>query len=322
MTTFDKAQQKQVLSEFLQATMNEESWFIASWIAPSVKVIRDTGERKSFGRQAMRIYAWRRAVGGRYKRIDFETQVVDTWNLVDHWFFGYVYTEEMENKEMPIQASQAKLKLMAQIMMLNYEEAVASAITTSTISNYSIPTSTNKWDAYSTSDPITQIEDAKETVRLWSGKKPNAIAMSRTAFRILKHHPKVLSRFVNVTYVTDQMLEEKILRDILGFKYVHIGEAMYEDANLEDGVLSSDSDLIDIRGEKTLIYYKKENAEIFDTMFMWTFEKNTWPQAWSFMTTDEDKKVHKRESGVVTNHKRDIVIIENKCAYLFDNVLT
>lgn len=161
-------------------------------------VLRRTGERFSWGRQAMRVLAGKRAVGGRYKKVDFDVEKVDTWSLVDNGFFTYVLQEELDNKELTIQASQAKAKLMLQIMMLNYEEAVASAITTSTITNNSTPVTADKWDKYTStaSDVIGQIEDAKETVRKASGKKPNSIALSRPAFVALKRHPNIQALFL------------------------------------------------------------------------------------------------------------------------------
>lgn len=101
----------------------------------------------------------------------------------------------MDNKDIPMKADESKLKLLTHIMMLNYEQLVASGITTSTITNNTTLSGTSQWSDYANSDPVTAIDNAKETVRKASGKRPNSIFMSRPVFNKLRRHPKVIAMF-------------------------------------------------------------------------------------------------------------------------------
>lgn len=253
-----------------------------------------TGERFSFGRQAMRIFAGaERAVGGRYKKVDFDVEKVDTWSLTDYGFFSYVLKEELDNKELPIQADQAKLKLLAHIMMLNYESAVAAAISTSTITNYTTPSSTAKW-SHADSTPYEDIETRKETVRQACGKKPNALLLTRPVMSALMKHADTLDR---LKYTNSRVSEDKVIEDILkvslGLKYIYVAEAQYEEANLG---ASDSATFTDIWGKMALLFYKKESPELFDTQFMTTFGFKQGTQAGTFPTTEEQKLTEKKMS--------------------------
>ena len=80
-------------------------------------------------------------------------------------------------------------------MLINFETEVAAGITTSTITNNTTLSGTSQWSDYTNSDPIAAIDDAKESVRKASAKKPNSIFMSRPVFVKLKRHPKVIALF-------------------------------------------------------------------------------------------------------------------------------
>jgi hypothetical protein len=203
-------------------------------------------------------------------------------------------------------------------MLLNYEHQVAAGINTTTVTNNTTLSGNSQWSDYTNSNPVTAIDDAKEGIRKKSGKKANSIFLSRPVFVKLKRHPKIIELFKNVTMITDQMLEEVVLRDLLGFQNIAIGSAQYADVNLGQATPST---FTDIWGDKCLIYHANSQGELWDTMFMRTFEMNTGIQAGSFATTEEQKLTEKKMSGVVTSHERDVVIVDNRCAYLFDDCI-
>lgn len=62
MTTIDKAQNREIYSKFVQSYANSLNDFVASMIAPSMPVLRRSGEAYSFGHEAMRLMAGKRAV--------------------------------------------------------------------------------------------------------------------------------------------------------------------------------------------------------------------------------------------------------------------
>lgn len=118
--------------------------------------------------------------------------------------------------------------------------------------------------------------------------------------------------------ITDKMLEETVLKDILGFENIAIGSAQYADVNLG---ADTPSTFTDIWGKKCVIYYSNPKGELWDTMFMRTFEMKKGIQAGSFATTEEQKLTEKKMNGVVTGHERDVVILDSRCAYLFEDAV-
>ncbi len=316
----DKAYQKEILTNYVRAVLNEDKSFIASQIAPFMKVNKDSGQMYDYGRQGMRIVEAGRAVGGRYHKVDFTAQLADKWSLDDHGLFAYILKEEEENAETPIQAKQAKAKLLMQIMMLNHESAVASQITTSTIAQNITLAGSSQWNDYTNSNPLKNIEDGKEAARKASGKKMNSIMMSRPVFAQLKRHPAILALFRNVAVVTDAMLESEILKGIFGFENVAIAEAQYEDKNLEQSPTET-GNLVDIRGKKVLMYHSISNPGMYDTTFMRTFAKRNGLLAGAFAPTQEQGLTEKIVGWVVVEDKYDLAFIDSKCGYLIESAV-
>lgn len=317
--TFDKAYQKQILTNMSKAYLNKASNFVANLIAPTLQVNNDTGQIFGFGTQGIRNVNGARAVGARYKKVDFKVELTDQWVLKDHGFAADIFAEEEENAQSPLQARQAKARLIMDIMLLNYEIAVASQINATTIPNNTTLSGTDQWSNYSLvtpSNPIGDIDGAKETVRKACGKEPNSIMLSQDTFVILKRHPQIIEQFKNTVFVTEKMLQDIILKDVLGFENVFIGKSQFDDINLNSTALESGNDLVDVWTKIALIFYTEEPS-LYSTSFMKTFVKRDGVEAGDYAASDEDMKTQKKRGGVYVAHKRDVAIVDSRAAYLF-----
>lgn len=67
-----------------------------------------------------------------------------------------------------------------------------------------------KWNS-ATVDPLTEIEEGMEAIENRTGLSPNTVTLSKTMWRKIKRHPKVIARFPGKTNaITPQLIAEEI----------------------------------------------------------------------------------------------------------------
>ncbi len=76
------------------------------------------------------------------------------------------------------------------------------------------------------SDPINDIEEAKDQVRTTCGVEPNRMVAAKSAFRALKNHPKIVERF---KFTTAESVTAKMLAGLFDLEEFAIGRATYKD---------------------------------------------------------------------------------------------
>lgn len=84
MASFSKAYLNQLLTNISIAYMTNATDFIASKVAPFLKVEKDTGEIFNYGKQALRITEDARAIGGAYNKVRFDVQKNTHYQLKDY----------------------------------------------------------------------------------------------------------------------------------------------------------------------------------------------------------------------------------------------
>jgi hypothetical protein len=127
---------------------------------------------------------------------------------------------------------------------------VAQAALATNAANYSVTNKitlagTSQWSDFTSgiSDPLKDIETAKEAVRRQIGKRPNTIVMGAAVFSMLKMHPKVIDR---MKYTGRDTATPELLASLFGVKQVVIGEAVYTDAG---------GTMIDVWGKVVVVAY-------------------------------------------------------------------
>jgi len=128
-------------------------------------------------------------------------------------------------------------------------------------------TSTDKWSATGTSNPIAQITTGREQVRKSIAKRPNVIAMGASAFNLAANHPKVLER---LTYTQLGVITPQLLAAILQVDEVIVGDAI---SVSDDGNTTSD-----IWNDSCLLFYRRPVApngkrSVFEPNFGYTVYK-------------------------------------------------
>ena len=86
-----------------------------------------------------------------------------------------------------------------------------------------------QWSNYTTSDPIENIEAAKEKILSETGFEGNTLVLGYQAFRQLKNHPDIIDRY---KYTTSSVITEEMMARLFGVDRVLVAKSV-KATNLE-----------------------------------------------------------------------------------------
>jgi hypothetical protein len=87
------------------------------------------------------------------------------------------------------------------------------------------PSSTQfyQWNDYTNSDPIEDIEEAKENILSTTGYEANTLVLGYQSFRQLKNHPDVVDRY---KYTTSSVITEEMLARLFGVNRILVAKSV------------------------------------------------------------------------------------------------
>ncbi|WP_311515270.1 hypothetical protein [Oligella urethralis] len=219
-----------ILSKVVRGFSQEE--LIGNIIFPRVPVAAYGGKIIEFGKEAFRLVNSRRAPGAATKRIGFGYEG-KPYVIIPSALEAIVPREMMRDaSQVPgIDLASRAIQLVSNVMALNHEHECASlALNASSYGsdNKITYTASDSWYA-DTSNPLKDINEAKEAIRAATGRYPNLLTLSPSALSALKTHPTLLKR---VQGVVIDALTIKQLEGILEIDRIVVGK----------GVLASDDD--------------------------------------------------------------------------------
>lgn len=261
-----------VLSSVAQGYQNSE--FIGSALFPSVNVPLRGGNIITFGKEDFMLYATGRAPGENTKRVQFGS-TNGSYALVDYGLEGSLPIEVLqEGQSGPgIDYASMSINKVQAIMALRLEKAQADLARTAGnygASNKVTLSGTGQWSDFTgTSQPIQNIETAKEAVRAATGKRPNTVVMGAAVMAKLRQHPIIVDR---MKYTGRDVATTEILASLFGVQRVLVGDAIYAS---DAGVFS------DVWGKDVVVAYT-ETASLADygtPSFGYTYTLNGYPLA-------------------------------------------
>jgi hypothetical protein len=216
-----------VLSTIAQGYQNSE--MIAQALFPTVPVGLRGGNIITFGKEAFMLYASQRAPGENTKRVSFG-YAGSAYALADYSLEGLVPMEvQQEASNGPgIDLGQGAVYSVSAIMALRLEKQAADIARTAAsyaAANKVTLSGTGQWSDFTgTSQPIQNIETAKEAVRAATGKRPNTIVMGAAVMAKLRQHPIIVDR---MKYTGRDVATTEILAALFGVQKVVVGDAIY-----------------------------------------------------------------------------------------------
>lgn len=217
-----------VLSTVAQGYQNSE--LVASFLFPQVPVNQRGGNIITFGKESFMLYNSQRAPGENTKRVSFGYSGAP-YALVDYSLEGLVPMEvEQEAAAVPgIDMAQGAIAGVSAIMALRLEKQSADIARTAAsyaASNKVTKSGTGQWSDLTSgvSDPVNDIEIAKEAIRAATGKRPNTVVMGAAVMAKLRQHPKIVDR---IKYTGRDVATVELLAMLFGVQRVVVGDAIY-----------------------------------------------------------------------------------------------
>lgn len=210
----------------------KQAGMVGQALFPKVNVGLRAGKILTFGKEDFMLYSSGRAPGENTKRVQFGYSG-GNFALVDYSLEGAVpievYQEGIEgaNGWSIDHFNLASNKVQA-IMDLRLEYASAQIARTAGsygAGNKVTLSGTSQWSDFTgVSQPIQNIETAKEAVRAATGKRPNTIVMGAAVMAKLRQHPIIVDR---MKYTGRDVATVDILASLFGVEKVLVGDAIY-----------------------------------------------------------------------------------------------
>lgn len=214
-----------ILTGISVAYMQSASNFIASRVFPVVGVEKQTDKYYTYDKNDwFRDEAQQRAdatesAGSGY---GLSTASYSCDVFAFHKDIGY---QTRANADNPLNLDRDAVAFVTQMMLQKQERKwVADYFTTSVWatdvvggSNFTV------WSNYSTSDPIEDVETAKETILSTTGYEPNTMVIGYQVFRKLKHHPDVVDR---IKYTSAENITAAMLARMFELDNLYVAKAV------------------------------------------------------------------------------------------------
>ena len=264
--------------------------YVGSALFPFVAVQQRGGKILTFGKEAFRQYATGRAPGTNTKRIQIG-YAGSNYTLESHSLEAAVPIElQQEAGAVPqVDLAAGSVNVVQDIMAARLERAQANLATDD--NNYNGSSlglgGTSQW-SHANSDPINQVEIAKEVVRQQIGRRPNTLLLSAKVFAALRTNASVLER---IKYTGLDVPTTDLLASLFGVARVVVGDAVQED---NAGVMT------DIWGNNAVLAYTEIGgiASMGRPTFGYTYRLGGYPivepayydnnsKTWYYPVTDE-----------------------------------
>lgn len=281
-----------ILSTVAQGYKNSE--LVGSMLFPYVPVGQRGGKIITFGKEDFALYATGRTPGANTRRVNFGYQGA-SFALESHSLEGQVPVELMQEAQAVPGISLATMAVnkVQSIVSLRLEKAQADLATNPAnfaAANRTTPVAAKRWSnlAVGGSDPIADVEAAKEAVRRQIGRRPNTVVMGAAVMVALRQHPSIIDR---IKYTGRDVPTAELLASLFGVARVVVGEAIYTD---ESGAFA------DVWGKNVVVAYTELGtmAEQGLPTFGYTYRLGGYPvveqpyfernaKSWIYPVTDE-----------------------------------
>lgn len=280
-----------ILSNVARGYKNNE--FVGDLLFPKVPVAQRGGKIITFGKEDFRLYATGRAPGANTKRVQYGHEGA-AFALEQHALEGVVPFELMEdaNAVPGIDLGSGAVRKTQNIIGLRTEKAQADLATNA--NNYAAANKTTlagaaQWSDYSgTSNPVADVETAKEAVRAKTGKRANTVVLGAAVWGKLRNHPVIVDR---IKYTGRDSATPELLAQLFGVQRVAVGDAIYETAA---GAFA------DVWGKFVVVAYTNvaSVADLGEPSYGYTYQLNGYPvveqayqdrnaKSWIYPVTDE-----------------------------------
>ena len=293
----------------------KQDGFVADRVFPIVPVSKQSDKyfvwTKGFW---MRNAVQERAPGDSYP--EGRMEVSSTSYFCDMYHLGYgIPDEDVANQDAAIELEITAAEWLAQQFMLNREIKLAADIMTTSVwaTDATGGTTFTKWNDYTNSDPIGDINTGKQTIQKSTGIRPNTLVMGQVVFDDLAEHPLLLDKFKHTGV---GILDEEQVRQALRVKNLIVAGAVYDSAM--EGGTASGTYIID---DDALLLYVPDSPGLRVPAAGYTF---VWRGDWgggytvAISTTRQDDRDRDLLKG---KHAFDHKVVGSDLGYFFSDAV-
>ena len=210
----------------------KQSGFVGNALFPTIPVAQRAGNIITFGREDFMLYNTARAPGENTRRVQFGYSG-SAFALVDYSLEGSLPIELQQEmmsgaNGWSVDGASMAINKVDRIMALRLEKAqadIARNAATYAAPNKVTLSGTSQWSDFgATSDPIANIETAKEAIRAAVGIRPNTVVMGARVMASCRQHPKIVDR---MKYTGRDVATAEILASLFGVQRVLVGDAIW-----------------------------------------------------------------------------------------------
>lgn len=238
-----------ILTNVVQGYIHPEH--IGMALFPRVPVTVSGGKIIEFDKKAFRLYSTLRAPGTATKRVQFGYDG-KPFALENHALEAPVPREHQRDANIVpgIDLATRAINGVMRVESLALEKQqadLARNVASYDANHRQTLAGTDQWSDYANSDPIKDVDDAKEAIRSYTGVYPNTMEISAAVFKVVKEHPKILEK---IKYSQRGVVTAEILASVFDIPKVVIGKAIgFDDADAP----------IDIWGKDVVLAYVPPN---------------------------------------------------------------
>jgi hypothetical protein len=170
--------------------------FVASMLFPQVGVAKQSDRYYVYNRDLWgRVTDDIRAPGSEANELPPMTLSRDGYFAEEHALEDVVPDEEVENADQPLQPAMDATERVTNTILLNREKIMVDIATTT--ANYAsgfTATPANKWNNYTTSDPIADVKTGRTAIHNALFRDPNTALVGYSTAVALEDHPDFIER--------------------------------------------------------------------------------------------------------------------------------
>lgn len=166
--------------------------YISEMILPVLNVVQTTGLIGKYSNDHLRIIDTTVGGKGMYPTVDTTVRSSSAYKLVDHALKEVLVEDDFDNVETPFDAEQDATVSLTTHLWLEKEKGLADTMASGTITQTVTLVGGDQWSAYSTSNPLEDLRDARKAVRGGCGMKANIAFMDEDVADTLRFHPQLL----------------------------------------------------------------------------------------------------------------------------------
>ena len=197
--------------------------YVGLQLLPVVSVKKESDKYYKYDSKAdrFRIPQTLRAPKTESKTVDWKV-TTGTYSCEEHALNDLIDDREKDNADKPLNLEVDTVEFLTDIIELAQEKRIVDLLTGAGMTHNA--TITTKWEDYTNSNPIADIETGKQDVHSRIFRYPNTLLLGVQVYDQLKHHPDILDR---IKYVQKGVVTAELMASIFEVDKVIIGAAGY-----------------------------------------------------------------------------------------------